>query len=81
VRAAEVHGGAEVAISLPQFVALPRECDSEHIQLETANEQPVVIRAAGKLALLGRSKWSFQNCDAHDTGAALAAGGWSACHG
>jgi hypothetical protein len=62
VRAAEVHGGAEVAISLPQFVALPRECDSEHIQLETANGQRVVIRdASGKLALVVRSKGNFDS--------------------
>ena len=61
--------------------ALSKQFDSDQLQLETAIEQPVVIRVAGKLALLGRSKWSFQTCGAHDTGAALAAGGWSARHG
>jgi DNA polymerase-3 subunit beta len=60
VVAAEVHGSAEVALSLPQFTALLREFNSEHIQLETANEQPLVIRGAGeKLALIVRSKWDF----------------------
>jgi hypothetical protein len=68
--AAEVHGGAEVALSLPQFAALLNEFRSEHIQLETADEQPVVIRGAGeKLALVVRSKWNFVNsyCDEHLT--------------
>jgi DNA polymerase-3 subunit beta len=60
VVAAEARGSAEVALSLPQFVALLKEFRSEHIQLETANEQPVVIRGAGeKLALVVRSKWNF----------------------
>lgn len=62
VVAAEVHGGAEVAVSLPQFAALLKEFSSQHIQLETANEQPVVIRGAGeKLALIVRSKWNFDS--------------------
>jgi DNA polymerase III subunit beta len=61
---AEAQGSAEVALSLPQFTALLKEFDSEHIQLETANEQPVVIRGAGKLALIVRSNWSFRSCDA-----------------
>jgi DNA polymerase III subunit beta len=60
--AAEVHGVAEVALSLPQFAALLNEFRSEHIQLETADEQPFVIRGAGeKLALIVRSKWNFGN--------------------
>ena len=58
--AAKAHGSAEVALSLPQFAALLKEFSSRHIQLETANEQPVVIRGAGnKLALIVRSKWNF----------------------
>jgi hypothetical protein len=61
--------------------ALLKQFDSNQVQLGTANEQPAVIRGAGKLALLGRSKWSFQSCGAHDTDAALAAGGRSALHG
>jgi DNA polymerase III subunit beta len=57
---AEVRGRAEVAVSLPPFAALLKEFNSEHIQLETADEQPVVIRGAGeKLALIVRSKWNF----------------------
>jgi DNA polymerase-3 subunit beta len=60
VVAAKVRGIAEVALSLPQFAALLKEFHSEHIQLETAQEQPVVIRGAGeKLALMVRSKWNF----------------------
>jgi DNA polymerase III subunit beta len=62
VIAAEVRGSAEVALSLPQFAALLKEFRSDQVQLETANEQPVVIRGAGeKLALIGRSKWNFDN--------------------
>ena len=62
VIAAEVRGSAEVALSLPQFAALLKELRSDQVQLETANEQPVVIRGAGeKLALIGRSKWNFDN--------------------
>lgn len=62
VIAAEVRGSAEVALSLPQFAALLKEFRSEHIQIETANEQPVVIRGAGeKLALIVRSKWNFDS--------------------
>jgi DNA polymerase III sliding clamp (beta) subunit (PCNA family) len=60
VVAAEGRGSAEVALSLPQFAALLKEFRSEHVQLETANEQPVVIRdASEKLALIVRSKWNF----------------------
>lgn len=63
VVAAQVRGSAEVALSLPQFVALLKEFNSEHIKLETTKEQPVVIRGAGeKLALLVRSKWNFGGC-------------------
>jgi DNA polymerase-3 subunit beta len=62
VVAAEVRGIAEVALSLPQFAALLKEFRCEHIQLETANDQPVVIRGAGeKLALIVRSKWNFDS--------------------
>jgi DNA polymerase III subunit beta len=60
VVAAEVCGCAKVALSLPQFTALLRGFNSEHIQLETANEQPVVIRGGNeKLGLIARSKWDF----------------------
>jgi DNA polymerase III subunit beta len=60
---AEVHGGTEVALSLPQFAALLKEFSDEHVLLETANELPVVIRGAGeKLALMVRSKWDFGGC-------------------
>jgi hypothetical protein len=60
---AEVHGGTEVALSLPQFAALLKEFSDEHVLLETAGEQPVVIRGAGeKLALMVRSKWDFGGC-------------------
>jgi DNA polymerase-3 subunit beta len=63
VVAAEVHGSAEVALSLPQFAALLKEFSGEHVLLETANELPVVIRGAGeKLALMVRSKWNFGSC-------------------
>jgi DNA polymerase III sliding clamp (beta) subunit (PCNA family) len=59
---ARVRGSAKVALSLPQFAALLKEFRGEHIQLETANEQPVVIRGAGeKLGLMVRSKWNFGN--------------------
>jgi hypothetical protein len=60
--------------------ALLRQFDSNQIPLGTANEQPVVIRVAGKLALLGRSNWAFRSCGAHHTGA-FAGNGWSARHG
>jgi DNA polymerase-3 subunit beta len=61
--AADMHGSAEVALSLPQFAALLNEFRGEHIQLETADGQPVVIRGAGeKLALIVRSKWNFGSC-------------------
>lgn len=57
---AEAHGSAEVALSLPQLLALLKEFSSKQIQLETANGQPVVIRGAGnKLALIVRSYWNF----------------------
>ena len=60
--AAEGRGSAKVALSLPQLVDLLKEFRSERIQLETANEQPVVIRGAGeKLALIVRSNWNFDN--------------------
>ena len=60
VVAAEVHGSAEVALSLPQFASLLKEFSGEHVLLETANEPPVVIRGAGeKLALMVCSKWNF----------------------
>jgi DNA polymerase-3 subunit beta len=63
VIAAEVHGGAEIALSLPQFAALLKEFSGDHIQAETDNEQPLVIRGAGeKLALIVRSKWNFGGC-------------------
>lgn len=63
VIAAQVRGNAKVALSLAQFMALLKEFGCEHIQLETANEQPVVIRSADeKLALLVRSKWNFDSC-------------------
>jgi DNA polymerase III subunit beta len=59
--AADVHGSAKVALSLPQFAALLKEFNSEHIQLETANDQPVLIRGTGnKLALIVRSNWNFE---------------------
>jgi DNA polymerase III subunit beta len=62
VVAAEGRGSAKVALSLPQLVDLLKEFRGERIQLETANEQPVVIRGAGeKLALIVRSKWNFDN--------------------
>jgi hypothetical protein len=49
-----------VALSLPRFAALLKDFRSEHIKIETANGQPVVIRGAGeKLALIVRSKWNF----------------------
>jgi DNA polymerase III sliding clamp (beta) subunit (PCNA family) len=61
VIAAEVCGNAEVALSLPQFAALLKEFSDEQVQLETAGEQPIVIRGAGdKLALIVRSKWNFE---------------------
>jgi DNA polymerase III subunit beta len=60
---AEVHGSAEVALSLPQFTALLKEFDGERVLLETANGLPVVIQGAGeKLALMVRSKWNFEGC-------------------
>ncbi|WOH51919.1 DNA polymerase III subunit beta [Bradyrhizobium sp. sBnM-33] len=60
VIAAEVHGSAEAALSLPQFAALLKEFSDEHVLLETANELPVVICGASeKLALIVRSKWNF----------------------
>jgi DNA polymerase III subunit beta len=63
VIAAEVHGSAQVALSLPQFAAVLKEFGSEQVQLETADEQPVVIRGADeKLALIVRSKWNFGSC-------------------
>jgi DNA polymerase-3 subunit beta len=56
----EARGNAEVALSLPQLATLLKEFNSDHIQLETDNEQPLVIRGAGKkLALIVRSKWNF----------------------
>jgi DNA polymerase-3 subunit beta len=62
VVAAEGRGSAKVALSLPQFADLLKEFRSERIQLDTANEQPVVIRGAGeKLALIVRSIWNFDN--------------------
>jgi DNA polymerase-3 subunit beta len=63
VIAAEVRGSTEIALSLPQFAALLKEFGGDHIQLETDNEQPLVIRGAGeKLALIVRSKWNFGGC-------------------
>jgi DNA polymerase-3 subunit beta len=60
VIAAEVRGAAEVALSLPQFAALLKQFHDEEIRLETANEDPVVIRGGGdKLALIVRSRWNF----------------------
>ncbi|MGX9426272.1 MULTISPECIES: DNA polymerase III subunit beta [Bradyrhizobium] len=64
VVAADVRGSAKVALSLPQLAALLKEFDSDHIQLETENGQPLVVRDAGKLALIGRSKWNFGDCGA-----------------
>jgi DNA polymerase-3 subunit beta len=62
VVAADAHGCARVALSLAQFALLLEEFNSEHIRLETANEQPVVMRGAGnKLALIVRSKWNFDS--------------------
>jgi hypothetical protein len=62
VIAAEVRGSAQIALSLPQLVALLKEFSSERIQLETSDENPVVIRGAGdKLALIVRSTWNFDN--------------------
>jgi DNA polymerase-3 subunit beta len=62
VVAAEAHGSAEVALSLPQFAALLKEFRSERVQLETANDLPVVIRGAGeKLGLIVRSQWNFDS--------------------
>jgi DNA polymerase-3 subunit beta len=62
VVAADAHGSANVALSLGQFTALLKEFDGEHIRLETANDQPIVIRGAGnKLALIVRSTWNFDN--------------------
>jgi DNA polymerase III subunit beta len=62
VVAAEVNGGAEIALSLRQFATLLKEFSSDRIQLETDKEQPLVIRGAGeKLALIVRSKWNFGN--------------------
>jgi DNA polymerase-3 subunit beta len=59
---AKSHGNAEVALSLPQLLALLKAFSSEQIQLETANAQPVVIRGAGnKLALIVRSYWNFDS--------------------
>ncbi|MGC1558700.1 MAG: hypothetical protein WA820_02520 [Bradyrhizobium sp.] len=48
-------------ISLHRYMY--RACwDIDHIQIETANEQPVLIRGAGeKLVLIARSKWSFDS--------------------
>jgi DNA polymerase III sliding clamp (beta) subunit (PCNA family) len=58
--AAEVRGSADIALSLPQFAALLQEFSDDRIQLETTNEQPLVIRGANKkLALMARSKWNF----------------------
>jgi len=55
-----VRGSTEIALSLPQLAALLKEFSGDHIQLETDNEQPLVIRGAGeKLALIVRSKWNF----------------------
>jgi DNA polymerase III subunit beta len=63
VVAAEVNGGAEIALSLRQFAALLKEFSNDRIQLETDKEQPLVIRGAGeKLALIVRSKWNFGSC-------------------
>jgi DNA polymerase-3 subunit beta len=60
---ADAHGSAKVALPLEQLAALLKEFGSEQIQLETANERPVVIRGAGeKLALIARSVWDFDNC-------------------
>jgi DNA polymerase III subunit beta len=57
VVAAEVNGGAEIALSLRQFAALLKE-----FSRETDKEQPLVIRGAGeKLALIVRSKWNFDS--------------------
>jgi hypothetical protein len=62
VVAADVNGGAEIALSLRQFAALLKEFSGDRIQLETDKEQPLVIRGAGeKLALIVRSKWNFGN--------------------
>jgi DNA polymerase-3 subunit beta len=67
VVSAEAHGSAEVALSLPQLVALLKELVSDHVQLETVSEQPVVIRGAGdKLALIVRSRWNFAEASIRD---------------
>jgi DNA polymerase-3 subunit beta len=58
--AAEVRGSTDIALSLPQFAALLQGLSEDRIQLETANEQPLVMRGANKkLALMARSKWNF----------------------
>lgn len=58
--AAEVGGSAEVAVSLPHFVALLKELKGKRIWIEIAGDQPVVIRdMTEKLALLVQSKWAF----------------------
>jgi DNA polymerase III subunit beta len=60
VIAADVRGSAQAALALDQFTGLLDEFGGEHVQIETANEQPVVIRGAGgKLGLIVRSKWDF----------------------
>jgi hypothetical protein len=53
-----------------------RACwDIEHIQLETANEQPVLIRGAGeKLVHIARSKWSFDSWRVDDQHLAVRSG-------
>jgi len=78
---AEARGSAELALSLPQFATLLEEFSDDHIRLETANEQPLVIRAGKKLALIARSKWNFGRPSAQPTfemSGALAASGSSA---
>jgi DNA polymerase III subunit beta len=69
---AEVHGSAEVALSLPQFAGLLKEFRSERVRVETANDQPVVIRGGGgeKLALIVRSHWNFDGSGANSGGQA-----------
>ena len=86
---AEVRGNVRVAVPLSQLAGILGEFHCDHVRLESAEGQPLVIRGAReKLALITRSYWNFytekreevahvdsEPSSAHDSSGAKAGGG------
>ena len=64
---AEVHGNAQVAVSLGQLRIMVDNFDDDRLQIESANSMaPIAMRGAhDKLGVLSACRWRFETAEDH----------------